>query len=267
MTKKNERTNGNANASEIDLPDIAVDPVMAAVQQGIAEAGKKCDRLEAVESELSVLREKIRGMEAERARHNSVLEAATEVRRKFAFAASDGDAEAQQRLKEARTAQTEASLSLEDSAAAVDQGRAMFDALEGEQAELMPFPVWREALQMCERALAEAAAIDANLEPLIRTLAKHQENLIAIKQGAESAGMEGKFRTLGLRQFNRVFSTKMANLWPLEFEKFRQYEGKTYGQILKMQIANGIGVKLSAEPENEVSEPTTIVESNEESAV
>ncbi|MBI3065672.1 MAG: hypothetical protein HYY82_12160 [Deltaproteobacteria bacterium] len=267
MTKKNEKTNGKANAGEIDLPDIAVDPTVAALEQEIAAAERKCNRLHQVEAELATLREKIRSMETERGRHTAILEAATEERRKFAFAATDGDdEEAQERLKRARAAQTQATLQLEDSQSAVDEGRRRFDALEAEQAYLMPNVSWRDALQIATSALAEAAQIDANLEPMIQTLAAHQEKLAMIKQLAESAGREQKFRTLGLRQFNRVFSTKMSNLWPLEFEKFRQYDKKSYSDILRSQIAAGIGVDINTEPAGEATEPTATIESREENA-
>ena len=263
MTKKNGNANGDASAGEIDLPDIAVDPIVAAVQAEIAEADRKCNRLHQVEAELATLRGKIQSMESDRAKHTATLEAATEERRKFAFAASDGDSAAQDRLKKARAAQTEASLALEDSQAAVDEGRRRFEALEAEQTELMPNVSWRDALQMARSALEEAAQIDFNLEPLIQTLAAHQKKLAMIKQLAESAGREQKFRTLGLRQFNRIFSTKMSNLWPLEFEKFRQYDKKSYSDILRSQIAAGIGVRVDAEPD---IEPTPAVEATEATA-
>ena len=87
-----------------------------------------------------------------------------------------------------------------------------------------------------------------------------------IRQLAENSGRDQRFRNLGLRQFNRVFSTKMASLWPLEFEKFRQYDKKSYSDILRSQISAGIGVRVDVESEDEATGPTTAVEANEASA-
>ena len=265
--KKTGNANGKAHA-EIDLPDIAApDPVLAAVQTEMAEAERKCRRLEAVEQELGILRGKIKSMENERARHTATLEAATEERRKFAFGASDGDAEAVERLKRARAAQTEATLQLEDSQSAVDEGRRRFEALEAEQAELARYLGWRDAMKLAKDVLEEARKIDVHLEGFAATLAGHQKKLEALRQMAQDSGREQSFRTVGIRHTMRVFSTRMARIWPLEFEKFsKDYQENTYGQILKMQIANGVGVKLDVESETGATEPTTAIESTEESA-
>ena len=249
MTKKNDRANGNASAGEIDLPDIAPpDPVLAAVEQEIAEAEKKCARLGDVEHELAALREKIKSMEAERAKHTATLETAIEERRKFAFAASDGDPTAQEKLRAARTAQTEASLALEDSQSAVDEGRRRFEALEAEQTELLPNVAWHDALELAKDVLAEAAEIDHHLSGFAAAMAGHQEKLEAMRQMAQSAGRERAFGNCGVRQVMRVFDGKMVQIWPLEFEKPSPvYRENTYSTILKMQIANGIGHSTVAE--------------------
>jgi len=263
MAKKNERTNGEAKAGEIDLPDIAVDPTVAALEQEIAAAERKCNRLHQVEAELATLREKIKAMESDRAKHTATLEAAVEERRAFAFAASDGDSAAQERLKRARVAQVEVSLALEDSQAAVDEGRRRFDVLEAEQAELARYLGWRDAMKLALQVLEESREIDVHLEGFAATLAGHQEKLEAVRQLAQDSGREQTFRNVGIRQVMRVFSTRMAQIWPLQFEKFTQYQGKTYGQILRMQIGAGIGVTLSAEPGSEATEPTPAVEATE----
>lgn len=267
MTNKNKKTNGEAKA-EIDLPDIAPpDPVVAALQAEIELAEQKCKRLDKVEAELSVLREKMRGMEQERGRHAATLEAATEERRRFAFAAADGDSAAQERLRVARTAQAEAALIVEDQDSAIAEGRNRFDALEAEQAELMPFLSWHEAMKMALRVLEESREIDVHLEGFAATLAGHQEKLERVRQLAQDSGREQSFRTVGIRQVMRVFSTRMARIWPLEFEKFsKDYQEKSYGQILRMQIGNGIGVNLDVEPAGEATEATPTVEATEANA-
>jgi len=256
-----EKTNGGAKA-EIELPDIAPpDPVLAAVQAEMAEAERKCRRLEAVEQELGILRGKIKSMETERGRHTATLEAAIEQRRSYAFSAADGDAEAAEKLSRARAAQVEASLALEDSQSAVDEGRRRFEALEAEQVGLARYLGWRDAMKLAKDVLEEARKIDVHLEGFAATLAGHQEKLERVRQLAQDSGRDQSFRTVGIRQVMRVFSTRMARIWPLEFEKFsKDYQEKTYGQILKMQIGNGIGVALNTEPG---SEPTTETELNE----
>ena len=266
MTKKNERTNGEAKAGEIDLPDIAIDPIITAVEQEIVAAEKKCARLDEVEQELGVLRGKIQAMEADRAKLTATLEAASEVRRKFAFAASDGDAEAQERLRAARTAQAEANLALEDSQSAVDEGRRRFDALEAEQTELAPFVSWRDAMKTALRVLEESREIDVHLEGFAVAMSGHQEKLEMMRQLARDSGRERAFGNVGLRQPMRVFSTRMSRIWPLEFEKFKQYEQKSYSDILRSQIAAGIGVNLDTEPGSETTEATPGVEVKEANA-
>jgi hypothetical protein len=248
--EKVEKTNG-AKAAEIDLPDIgARDPVIEAVERELAAAEAKCARLGEVEQELSALREKVRGMEAERAKHTATLEAASEVRRVNAFNAADGDAGAQERLKKARAAQAEAALALEDQQSAIDEGRRRFEALEAEQFALAPSLQWRDAMKLAKQVLEESREIDVHLEPIVTILASHQEKLQTIRQLAQDSGREQRFRNLGLRQFMRVFTTRMAALWPLEFELHRQYQGKTYSDILKSQIAAGIDHSAAAQ-ENE----------------
>ena len=248
MTKKNEKTDGNASADEIDLPDIAVDPIIAAVEREGAAAEEKCKRLEAVDAELAGLRGKIQSMESDRGKHVATLEAATEERRKFAFAASDGDAQAQEKLRRARAAQVEASLSLEDSQSAVDEGRRRFEALEAEQAELMPAVAWHDAMRLAKDVLEESLAIDFHLTGFCEALAGHQEKLEMMRQMAQSAGRERAFGNCGVRQVMRVFDGKMVQIWPLEFEKPSPvYRENTYSTILKMQIANGIGHSTVAE--------------------
>jgi hypothetical protein len=269
MTKKSGKTNGNASAGEIDLPDIAPpDPVLAAVEAEQAEAKKKVDRLEAVESELSALREKIRGMEAEREKHAAELENAKVIRRQFAFNASDGDAEAQEILRAARATQTEAALQLEDSQAAVDEARRRFDVLDVERDQLAPSEPWHGAMVLAKDLLAEdGEKIDFHIAGLIEVLSGHQQKLEALKALARDAGRERAFGNCGTRQVMRIFSTRMAAIWPLEYDKFSSvYQKNSYGQILKMQIANGIGVDLGTSPESEPTSPTTTVEATEENA-
>jgi len=264
MTKKNGNANGRAKA-EIELPDIKKDPVTIAVQAEMAEAKKKVNRLEAVESELSALREKIRGMEAEREKHAAALENAKVVRRQFAFNASDGDAEAQEILRAARVTQTEAALQLEDSQAAVDEARRRFDALEAERDGLAPSGPWHDAMALAKELLEkDGERIDFHMSGLIEVLSKHQERLEALKMFARDSGRERAFGNCGTRQVMRVFSTRMAAIWPLEYEKFSAvYQKNGYGQILRMQIASGIGVNLDAEPEGEATEATPTVEATE----
>lgn len=268
MTKKNEKGNGTAHGSEIDLPDIKKDPVTIAVETEQAEAKKKVDRLEAVESELSALREKIRGMEAEREKHAVALENAKVVRRQFAFNASDGDAEAQEILRAARVTQTEAALQLEDSQAAVDEAHRRFDALEAERDRLAPSEPWHGAMVLAKDLLEkDGAKIDFHISGLIEVLSGHQQRLESLKMFARDSGRERAFGNCGTRQVMRVFSTRMAAIWPLEYEKFSSaYQKNSYGQILRMQIANGIGVNLEVEPGSETSGPTTAIESTEENA-
>jgi len=262
-----EKTNGKANA-EIELPDIKKDPVTIALEAEQAAAEKKCSRLEVVERELAELRGKIQSLESDRAKHVSILEGAIEERRQFAFhAAANGDLEAQERLKKARAAQAEAALALEDQESAIAEGRRQFDALELERDGLAPSGPWHDAMVLAKDLLAEdAEKIDFYISGLIEVLSPHQGRLEALKMFARDSGRERSFGNCGLRQVMRVFSTKMSALWPLEFEKFRQYDKKSYSDILRSQVAAGIGLNLDVESESGATEPTTAVEATEESA-
>ena len=226
------------------------------------------NRLNAVEGELSVLRGQIQGIERKRPTYAAALEAAIAERRTYAFGAENGDPAAVERLKAAKAAQLEAALVLEDLDSAIAAGRETFDALELERDQLAPSGPWHDAVALAKDLLAEdAEKIDFHISGLIKVLSGHQQRLEALKSLARDAGRERAFGNCGTRQVMRVFSTRMAAIWPLEYEKFSSaYQKNSYGQILRMQIANGLRVDLGAEPGSETTEPTTALESTEENA-
>jgi hypothetical protein len=267
MTKKNDRANGEAKA-DIDLPDIAEDPVKAKLASETEATQRDVDRLNAVESELSALRGQIQELERKRATYAAALEAAIAERRAYAFDAAKGDPAAVERLRSARAVQTEAALILEDQDSAIAEGRRQFDALELERDGLAPSGPWHDAMVLAKDLLGEdGEKIDFHIAGLIEVLSGHQQKLEALKALARDAGRERAFGNCGTRQVMRVFSTRMAAIWPLEYEKFSSvYQKNSYGQILKMQVANSIGVSLDVESNGETSEPTTAVESNEANA-
>jgi len=267
MTKKSERTNGEAKA-EIELPDIKRDPTEMKLAADIEATQRDIDRLNAVESELSALRGNIQELERKRATCAAALETAIAERRAYAFDAANGDPAAQEKLRAARIAQVEAALVVEDQDSAIAEGRRQFEALELERDRLAPSEPWHGAMVLAKELLEkDGEKIDFHISGLIEVLSGHQERLEALKMFARDSGRERAFGNCGTRQVMRVFSTRMAAIWPLEYEKFSSaYQKNSYGQILKMQIANGIGLNLDAEPVGEATEPTPAIESTEATA-
>ena len=266
MTKKNGNANGTAHGA--DLPDIQKAPVTLKLDADIEAAKRDMDRLNVIESELSALRGNIQELERKRSTYAATLEAAIAERRAYAFDAANGDPAAQEKLRAARIAQVEAGLVVEDQDSAIAEGRRQFDALELERDRLAPSEPWHAAMVLAKELVEkDGERIDFHMSGLIEVLSKHQERLEALKMFAKDSGRERAFGNCGTRQVMRVFSTRMAAIWPLEYEKFSSaYQKNSYGQILRMQIANGIGVNLEVEPGSETSGPTTAIESTEENA-
>jgi hypothetical protein len=153
---------------------------------------------------------------------------------------------------------------LEDLDSAIAAGRETFDALELERDQLAPSGPWHDAVALAKDLLEkDGEKIDFHLSGFVEALRGHQERLEMLKMLARDSGHEASFRTCGSRHLLRVFSTKMCEISPLEFERFPAYRGKTYGEILRMQIANGIGVSLDVESESGATEPATAPQAEE----